>query len=292
MTHKTPQGALRLSFEYFPPHNDIGAEKLWQAVTKHSRFAPEFVSVTYGAGGSTQDRTLKLLERMTKKTPLNLAGHLTCAGASRDEVLAVAHAYRNMGVNDIVALRGDGQNGAFTPHPQGFASSVELIGALKALDFNVTVGAYPEPHPDSQSSQADIDHFKAKFDAGADRAITQFFFEKDVFLRFRDQAVRSGVNAPIIPGILPIENFAKLQNFALKCGASIPNWLKNAFSNVQSPEEAHLLSVSVACDLISNLRAEGVEDFHLYTLNNPNLCEDICLAMGLEPVAPSIMEVA
>lgn len=291
MTHST-QRAFGLSFEYFPPLNDNGADKLWHAVTRHAAYNPDFVSITYGAGGSTQSRTLSLLEKLSAHSKIDLAGHLTCVGASREEVLGVAQKYRDMGVNRIVALRGDGQNGVFQAHPEGFASVIELIEALAKQGFDITVGAYPEAHPNSRGAQSDLNHFKAKFDAGANRAITQFFFEKDMFLRFRDQSVKAGINAPIIPGILPIENFAKMKNFAARCGSSVPLWLESAFENCKTPEDTHILAVSLACDMIENLRAEGVDHFHLYTLNNPQLCSDICAALGRETVIPAISMVA
>ncbi len=291
MTHDKKQ-AFGLSFEYFPPQNDTGAARLWNAVSRHAVYNPDFVSITYGAGGSTQERTLKLLSKLSEKTRLNLIGHLTCVGARKSEVLDVAQKYRELGVNRIVALRGDGQNGDFVPHPDGFETVIDLISDLSKDNFDVTIAAYPEPHPESYNHKADLDHLKAKFDAGAKRAITQFFFEKDMFLRFRDEAVKSGISAPIIPGILPIENFTKMKNFAGRCGASIPSWLEAAFGNAQTDAERHILAVSLACDMIENLRSEGVENFHIYTLNSPDICADICKALGRDALDPAKLQVA
>ena len=291
MTHDTQQ-AFGLSFEYFPPQTDTGAARLWNAVSRHAVYNPDFVSITYGAGGTTQEHTLKLLSKLSKKTRLKLAGHLTCVGASKTDVLNIAQQYRELGVNRIVALRGDGQNGDFVPHPDGFETVIDLIKCLSQDGFDVTVGAYPEPHPESYNAQSDMDHFKAKFDAGANRAITQFFFEKDMFLRFRDESVKVGISAQIIPGILPIENFTKAKRFADRCGATIPSWLDAAFHNAQTDAERHILSVSIACDMIENLRSEGVENFHLYTLNNPDICADICKALGRDALEPAALQVA
>lgn len=291
MTHENKQ-AYGLSFEYFPPQNDTGAARLWNAVSRHAVYDPDYVSITYGAGGTTQDRTLTLLKNLSEKTRLNLTGHLTCVGASQEDVLAIAQEYRAMGVNRIVALRGDGQHGDFVPHPDGFESVIDLVKCLSKDGFDVTVAAYPEPHPESYNTHADLDHLKAKFDAGAKRAITQFFFEKDMFLRFRDETAKAGITAPIIPGILPIENFTKMKNFADRCGATIPSWLEAAFGNAQTDAERHILSVSISCDMIENLRSEGVENFHIYTLNNPEICSDICKALGRDALEPAGLQVA
>ncbi len=283
MTQNQNTQALRLSFEYFPPNTDTANERLWRAISRHAVFAPEFVSITYGAGGTTRERTQKTLARVKKKTQLDAAGHLTTVGGSRQDVLGVAQSYRDLGVKHIVALRGDKPKDAahFQPQADGFQSSLELISALKDEGFEVSVGAYPEKHPDAADQSADLAFLKRKFEAGADRAITQFFFEKDKFLRFRDAAQKAGINKPILPGILPVENFDKMKGFAEACGTSVPAWLGDAFANAQTEEAKYLLSVSVACDMIENLRAEGVEHFHIYTLNNPELTFDICTALGV-----------
>ncbi len=294
MTQNKSTQALRLSFEYFPPQNDTANERLWRAISRHAVFNPEFISITYGAGGTTRDRTLKTLKRIKEKSRLNAAGHLTTMGGSREDVLTIAQNYRDLGVKHIVALRGDKPKGAenFEPASNAFQSSIELIKALKDENFEVSVGAYPETHPEASSQKSDIQYLKQKFDAGADRAITQFFFEKSAFLRFRDQAHRAGINKPIVPGILPIEDFDKISNFAKICGTKIPTWLRDAFSHATTAEEKHLLSVSIACDMIENLRAEGVDHIHLYTLNNPELSYDICTALGLEPQLQNLDDVA
>lgn len=287
-------GNFGLSFEYFPPQNEYGAARLWQSLRRHSIFEPDFISITYGAGGSTRERTLKLIERIARETPLSIAGHLTATGESRENVLEMAQKYRAAGVRQIVALRGDPPKGetSWQPAKGGFASSIELVGTLASQGFEVSVGAYPEKHPDAGDEKADLAFLAEKFKAGASRAITQFFFEKDVFLRFRDNAAAMGIERPIIPGILPIENFEKMTNFAKRCGASVPAWLANAFGNALTSEDKQLLAISIACDMIENLRNEGVEHFHLFTLNDPRLSFDICTALGRTPAEPVSSAVA
>ena len=277
-------GALpSLSFEFFPPHSPEASLRLWRSVERLAPLGPRFVSVTFGAGGTTRDRTNAAIQTIVERARLSVAGHLTCVGASRAETLAVARGYARMGVRRIVALRGDPPKGAarFEPHPEGFASGADLVAGLRQLGgFEISVAAYPEKHPDAVDLAADIDNLKRKIDAGASNAITQFFFENEDFLRFRDACARAGITAPIIPGILPVENFGRMTNFAARCHAKVPEWMHKAFARADSPETAHLLAVAIASDQCDALRAEGVEHLHFYTLNNPDLTYDVCRALG------------
>ncbi len=277
---------LSISFEFFPPKGPEGGLRLWRSVERLAPLGPRYVSVTYGAGGSTRERTIAAIQTIRERAGLDVAGHLTCVGATKEETLSVARAYAKMGCRRIVALRGDAAAGdaVFTPHPGGFSGSVELVSALKAAGpFHVTVGAYPEPHPDARGENADVEHLKRKFDAGADDAITQFFFDVETFLRFRDRCAKAGIAKPIIPGVLPIENFAKMKGFAARCGARVPDWLETAFANAERTDATELLSISVASVLCDALRREGAGHIHLYTLNNPDLPYQVCQAMGVEP---------
>lgn len=279
--------APTISFEFFPPKGPKGAARLWRSVERLAPLGPLFVSVTYGAGGSTRERTIAAIHTIRDRAHLDVAGHLTCVGATREETLSVARAYRKMGCLRIVALRGDAQGGAdrFEPHPGGFAGAVELIGALKAEGpFHVTVGAYPEPHPDAAGDNADVEHLKRKFDAGADDAITQFFFDVETFLRFRDRCAAAGIDKPVIPGVLPIEHFGRMANFAGRCGAAVPDWMATAFANAEAADAVELLSVSIASEMCDTLRREGAEHIHLYTLNNPDLPYQVCQALGVETI--------
>ncbi|HMQ94978.1 MAG TPA: methylenetetrahydrofolate reductase [NAD(P)H] [Amaricoccus sp.] len=277
-------GALpSLSFEFFPPHSPEASLRLWRSVERLAPLGPRFVSVTFGAGGTTRDRTNAAIQTIVERARLSVAGHLTCVGASRAETLAVARGYARMGVRRIVALRGDPPKGAarFEPHPEGFASGADLVAGLRQLGgFEISVAAYPEKHPDAVDLAADIDNLKRKIDAGASNAITQFFFENEDFLRFRDACAQAGISAPIIPGILPVENFGRMTNFAARCHATVPEWMHKAFARADSPETAHLLAVAIASDQCDTLRAEGVEHLHFYTLNNPDLTYDVCRALG------------
>lgn len=272
-----------LSFEFFPPSSTKASLRLWRAVERLAPLAPAFMSVTYGAGGTTRQRTDAAIMTIRDRVRVTVAGHLTCVGASRDQTLDVARRYRAMGVSRIVALRGDppaGQ-GRFTPHPDGFASGLDLVKGLSRLGgFDITVAAYPETHPSAASADADIDVLKAKQDAGATRAITQFFFDNQDFLRFRDRAVARGVSMPILPGILPVENFANLVRFAGRCGARVPDWMHRAFGRASSDDERTLLATAIATHQCDQLRAEGVRHLHFYTLNNPDLTFNICHAIG------------
>jgi len=284
MHTETEKQTLSLSFEFFPPHSTEANLRLWRSVERLAPLAPEFVSVTYGAGGATRERTMAAIATIKDRARLDIAGHLTCVGASKEETLDVARAYAKMGVNRIVALRGDPPKGErrFTPHPEGFASAAELVEGLKAAgDFDISVAAYPEKHPEATSLQADIDNLKRKVDAGASQAITQFFFEKADFLRFRDQAVQAGITVPIIPGILPIENFEKMTRFARMCQATVPDWMHKAFANAGTPEETEVLSTALATEMCDDLMQEGVQHLHFYTLNNPDLTYNICRGLGV-----------
>jgi methylenetetrahydrofolate reductase (NADPH) len=275
-----------LSFEFFPPQSPAASLRLWTAVQRLAPYAPDFVSVTYGAGGTTRDRTKAAIATIRDRARLAVAGHLTCVGASRSETLSVVEDYRSLGVNRIVALRGDPPKGAdrFEPHPDGFAGSVALIEALKARgDMHITVGAYPERHPEAQCATADIKHLKRKQDAGADSAITQFFFDNDTFYRFRDACVSAGITIPVLPGILPVENFGKLKGFAARCGAQIPDWMHAAYENVKSEDDAMLLSTAIATEQCADLVEQGAAHLHLYTLNLPDLTCSICQALGYRP---------
>lgn len=274
-----------ISFEFFPPKGPEGALRLWRSVERLAPLGPRFVSVTYGAGGSTRERTVAAIQTIRDRAGLDVAGHLTCVGATREETLSVARTYAKLGCRRIVALRGDPANGAerFTPHPGGFSGSVELIEALKAEGrFHVSVGAYPEPHPEASGEGADVAHLKRKFDAGADDAITQFFFDVETFLRFRDRCAKAGIDRPIIPGVLPIENFARMKGFAARCGARVPEWMETAFANAEETGAAELLSISIAAEMCDTLRREGAGHIHLYTLNNPDLPYQVCQALGVE----------
>jgi len=275
----------KVSFEFFPPKTLQASFNLWESLRILTPLNPDFVSVTYGAGGSTRKLTQEMTETIRHKYQLDVAAHLTCVDASKDETLAIANAYIKAGVTQIVALRGDAPNGAgFVPHAQGFSNAIELVTALaKAGVDKIYVGAYPEPHPEARYKDADVDWLKRKIDAGASAAITQFFFDSDIFLRFRDRCVKAGITAPIIPGILPIENWDNTKKFAARCGASIPASLDAEFAMAKRNKVEDILSVVLATDLCADLIAEGVDAFHFYTLNKPHLTRDVCLALGIEP---------
>ena len=281
----------KITFEFFPPKTPAASAALWTAVERLAPLGPEFVSVTYGAGGTTRDRTLAAILAMRERARLDVAGHLTCVGATRDEVLGVARAYAKLGCRRIVALRGDPPSGAgvFAPHADGFAGSVELVEALaREGRFQIWVGAYPEPHPEAARPGADVEHLKRKIDAGATGAITQFFFENETFYRFRDACAKAGIAAPIRPGILPVENFDRMRGFAERCGASVPGWMARAYGNARSEAEHDLLSVAIATEQCDDLVANGVEHLHLYTMNKPDLPYQVCRALGVEPVPMQI----
>ncbi len=275
-----------LSFEFFPPKSLAGSFRLWDCVNTLAPLDPDFVSVTYGAGGTTRALTHEAVDTIHKTSGLKVAAHLTCVDATRAETLDIAKSYAEDGVTDIVALRGDPPKGAggFRPHPDGFASSVELIEALAETgDFTIRVGAYPEQHPEAQDPAADIDWLKRKIDAGASGAITQFFFEAETFFRFRDACAAAGINAPIIPGILPVENWQGTQRFAAQCGASIPAVIRDGFENAVRDGITDLFATAVGTELCDELLEAGVEHLHFYTLNRPELTRDICHALGIVP---------
>lgn len=280
--------APRVSFEFFPPKSLEASFRLWETLGVLSPLGPEFVSVTYGAGGTTRALTHDAVKTIHAHTGVPVAAHLTCVDATRTATLDIAESYAAAGVRQIVALRGDppkGQ-GRFTPHPQGFASSIELIAALAQTGkFHLRVGAYPDPHPEAQTLQDCVDFLKRKIDAGAGSAITQFFFEAKTFFRFRDACAAAGISAPIIPGILPIQNWAGVRKFAETCGTAIPAWLDDAYDKAIRDGRETLLSTALAAELCSELIAGGVEDLHFYTLNAPDLTRDVCAALGVAPKA-------
>ncbi|MFC0280777.1 methylenetetrahydrofolate reductase [NAD(P)H] [Falsigemmobacter intermedius] len=278
--------APRISFEFFPPRSLDASFRLWETMKMLAPLKPGFVSVTYGAGGTTRQLTHEAVKAIGTHFGVDVAAHLTCVDATREETLAIANSYAEAGVNQIVALRGDPPKGAerFTAHPEGFADSVELIEALAATGkFNLRVGAYPEPHPEAADDLADVRWLKRKFEAGADSAITQFFFEAETFLRFRDKCAKEGITKLIIPGILPIENWEGTKRFAARCAAQVPAHLDEAFTKANAEGREAELSVQVCADLCRRLMAEGVEDFQFYTLNRPHLTLAVCAEFGIHP---------
>ncbi len=279
---------INVSFEFFPPKNDKMEASLWKAVKRLQPLQPEFVSVTYGAGGSTRERTHATVARLIRETGLRPAGHLTCVGATRAEVDAVVRNYWQVGVRHIVALRGDppdGAGGNYVPHPGGYETSIDLVKGIREVgDFEVSVGGYPEMHPESASLTADLDHLKAKVDAGASRIITQFFFDNVHYLRFVERARGHGIWCPIIPGIVPIHNFKQVAGFAGRCGATIPTWLAHRFDGLDDDAATtHLVAAAMAAEQVMDLVDEGVRTFHFYTLNRADLVYAICHLLGLRP---------
>ncbi|MDP1667918.1 methylenetetrahydrofolate reductase [NAD(P)H] [Phaeovulum sp.] len=284
----------RVSFEFFPPQTLDASFRLWETAQVLAPLKPSFVSVTYGAGGTTRKLTHEAVTTIGRNYGLNVAAHLTCVDATRAETMEIVEAYAETGVREIVALRGDAPKGAtrFTPHPEGFASSVELIEAL-ADDgrFTIRCGAYPEPHPDAADAGADVRWLKRKCEAGATSAITQFFFEAETFFRFRDAAEKAGVKAKIIPGILPIQSWAGAKRFAQRCGTSVPAWIEEAFAAATRDGREELLATALCTELCDDLLQGGVEDLHFYTLNRPGLTRDVCHALGVTPT-PALEKVA
>ena len=281
-----------LSFELFPPRSEAQEPAFWACVRRLERLAPAFVSVTYGAGGSTQARTHDVVERIAHETSLLPAAHLTCVAATRAEVDAVARRYWASGIRHVVALRGDMPGGgAYQPHPGGYADAADLVAGLRRLaDFEISVAAYPETHPAAASAQADLDNLRRKLDAGAARAITQYFFDPAVFLRFRDRAAAAGITAPIVPGILPITNFAQAVKFSAACGATVPDWLGRLFEGLDDdPETRRAVAAVVATEQVRVLRANGADAFHFYTLNRADLVCGIARVLGVKvhPAAPA-----
>jgi methylenetetrahydrofolate reductase (NADPH) len=282
-------GDIAVSFEFFPPKTERMEEVLWEAVTQLAPLAPSFVSVTFGAGGSTRERTHATVARIIREARLPAAAHLTCVDASKAEIRSVAEQYWEAGVRHIVALRGDaGEPGApFVPHPEGYAGAAELVAGLKEIaPFEISVAAYPETHPDALSAEADIDNLKRKLDAGASRAITQFFFAPETYFRFRDSLAKAGIDAPVIPGILPVSNVAQARKFAAACGAEIPAWMDGLFEGLDThPAARQLVAATVAAEFCRRLYAGGVRDFHFYTLNRAELAYAICHLLGLRPTS-------
>lgn len=281
--------SFRVSFEFFPPKTPAMEEKLWQSIERLAPLAPSFVSVTYGAGGSTRERTHTTVTRILKETPLRPAAHLTCVASKRDEVDAVVRGYGEAGVRHIVALRGDPPGGAGTayqPHPGGYVNGADLVAGIKRIaDFEVSVAAYPEKHPDSPDIEADIDMLQAKVDAGATRAITQFFFYNDLFFRYLDRVRARGIDIPIVPGIVPVLNFKQVANFAEKCGASVPAWLADRFDGLDDdPVTRRLIAASIVAEQVQALADRGVRDFHFYTMNRANIVYAICHLLGVRPL--------
>ncbi len=280
-------GDIDVSFEFFPPKTEKMEQTLWEAIRMLEPLQPRFVSVTYGAGGSTRERTHATVERIVRETSLAPAAHLTCVEATRDEIDDIARSYWAAGVRHIVALRGDPpeQGKAFQPHPEGYDNAVALVAGLKRIaPFEISVAAYPECHPDSPNRAADLDNLWRKIDAGADRAITQFFFSAESFLRFRDQAASVGIDAEIVPGILPLSNVAQTRKFAGQCGATIPAWMDKLFEGLDDlPAARQLVAATVAAELCAQLYAGGVRHFHFYTLNRAELSYAICHLLGLRP---------
>ena len=280
-------GDISVSFEFFPPKTDKMDVALWDAIQTLAPLAPRFVSVTYGAGGSTRERTHATVARIERETPLAAAAHLTCVEASKAEIAAVAEEYWAAGVRHIVALRGDSpvMGEAFRPHPDGYASAADLVAGLKRLHpFEISVAAYPEMHPEAGSQQADLDNLKRKIDAGATRAITQFFFSPDCFFRFRDAAAATGITAEIVPGILPVTSVAQTRKFAGLCGATIPGWMDRLFEGLDElPAARQLVAATLGAELCRQLYAGGVRNFHFYTLNRAELAYAICHLLGVRP---------
>jgi methylenetetrahydrofolate reductase (NADPH) len=285
-------GPPRISFEFFPPKTEEMEERLWASIKRLEPLRPRFVSVTYGAGGSTRERTHATVRRIRQETPLEPAAHLTCVAATRDEIDAVARDYWAAGIRHIVALRGDPPGGigtGYAPHPGGYPYAADLVAGLKKVaDFEISVAAYPETHPAARSPGQDLDNLKAKLDAGASRAITQFFFDVDMFLRFRDRAQTAGIDVPIVPGILPVTNFAQLKRMAAGCGASIPAWMGAHFEGLDDdPDTRRLVAASLAAEQCRRLHANGVHEFHFYTLNRADLIVAICHLLGIRAAKPA-----
>ncbi len=282
----TIPGDFRVSFEFFPPKTEKMEQQLWDAVVELAPLAPSFVSVTYGAGGSTRERTHATVARIANETNLPPAAHLTCVAASKDEIAEVADRYWEAGVRHVVALRGDPPpetGGKFVPHPDGYASAADLVAGLKARHpFEISVAAYPEVHPEAQSAEADLDNLKRKLDAGADRAITQFFYSTDAYFRFIDKVLAAGITAPILPGIMPVTNFAAIRR--MSGNTEIPGWMVNLFDGLDAlPGPRAHIAAAVAADLCRRLYQGGVRDFHFYTLNRADQTYAICHLLGLRP---------
>jgi methylenetetrahydrofolate reductase (NADPH) len=285
-----PDTDLSVSFEFFPPKTEQAERTLWSSIERLSVLQPRFVSVTYGAGGSTRERTHRTVQRILDETSLDAAAHLTSVAATRSEVDEVARRYWDAGIRHVVALRGDppGEQTTYRPHPGGYTSGADLVAGLKQVaPFELSVAAYPEVHPDAKSAQADIDNLKRKIDAGAVRAITQFFFDNDVFFRFLDRVRGAGIDVPVVPGIMPVSNVKGLMRFASMCGADVPKWVRELFDGLdEDPDTRRLVAATVAAEQCARLREQGVREFHFYTLNRAELTYAVCHMLGMRPVEP------
>lgn len=271
---------LNISFEFFPAKDDLGHENLWKSLKKLEQFSPKFFSVTFGAGGGERDKSDFLVKKIHNKSNTPVAGHLTCVDMSKEEINSIALDWLRNGINKIVALRGDvrKKNSKYIPHKNGYANAADMVNGLKKLgNFQIAVAGYPEKHPDSENEIKDLENLKNKADQGADKIITQFFFNYEKFLKFRDAAINAGVKIPIIPGILPVDNFEKIKNFSKKCGTSIPTWIEEEFTGLENDNEIQkIVGASIACDLVKKLQVEGVNEFHFYTLNKYELSYAVC----------------
>ena len=279
---------VKVSFEFFPPKSDEMEARLWDTITRLEPLAPRYVSVTYGAGGSTRERTARTVSRILNDSALSPAAHMTCVDATRDEVDAVVQDFAAMGVTRFVALRGDpaaGVGAAYRPHPQGYSNGAELVAAIRRIgDFEVSVSAYPEKHPESADFATDIDMLKRKVDSGATRAITQFFFDNDLYERYVERVRRAGIYIPIVPGILPIHNFAQVASFSARCGAHVPAWLAERFDGLDRDPQTHaLVAAAVAAEQVLDLVERGIGEFHFYTMNRADLAFAICHLIGIRP---------
>jgi len=293
VTFEVPLNGKRalVSFEFSPPSTAEMEQKLWQAIQRLVPLAPRFVSVTYGAGGSTRDRTHATVRRIRQETVLEPAAHLTCIGAPREEIDEIVRDYWAAGIRHLVALRGDppgGPDGVYTPHPGGYAYAADLVAGIRRIaDFEISVGAYPEIHPGAPHMAAEIDNLKRKIDAGANRAITNFFFEPETYLRYLEAARAAGITIPIVPGIMPVSNFAGIVRFAGKCGAAVPGWMGHMFEGLDNdPDTRRLVAACQAVELCRRLQAEGVDEFHFYTMNRAELTVAICHMLGVRGPAP------
>lgn len=289
-------GNLKVSFEFFPPRSEKMEQDLWTAVKRLEPLGPRFVSVTYGAGGSTRDRTHNTVAGIQRETSLNAAAHLTCVAAGREEVDDVAQRYWDAGIRHVVALRGDPPEGEtqYSPHPDGYAYATDLVAGLKRIaDFEISVAAYPETHPQAASPEADLDNLKRKIDAGATRAITQYFFDVDLYLRFMDRVRAAGIELPVVPGILPVTNFAQVVKFSAACGTTVPGWMGKLFEGLDDdPDTRKLVAATAAAEQCRLLQANGVREFHFYTLNRADLTYAICHILGLRPQPDTAAEKA
>ncbi|MEO3385487.1 methylenetetrahydrofolate reductase [NAD(P)H] [Mesorhizobium sp. CAU 1741] len=283
---------VKVSFEFFPPKSDEMEGRLWETITRLEPLSPSYVSVTYGAGGSTRERTARTVGRILDESMLKPAAHMTCVDATRDDVDAVVREFAAMGVTRFVALRGDpaaGAGAAYRPHPQGYSNGAELVGAIRRLgDFEVSVSAYPEKHPESADFATDIDMLKRKVDNGATRAITQFFFDNDLYERYVERVRRAGIYIPIVPGVLPIHNFAQVASFSARCGTHVPAWLAERLAGLDKDPHTHaLVAAAIAAEQVLDLVERGIGEFHFYTMNRADLAFAICHLIGIRPVMPA-----